>query len=160
MNISARLLDNIPDEVPTVLRPHALKNPMLDRLRTLLRDAELRASTQHAITPTGSPGKATSTRAVELAVLLQRAHEHFLPIEGDATNALRRDAWHGPVSSVQAEAAHSFEYTWFRRVGTVLQDTISNSLASPVMLQKHRESVRCARDTAARSVYSSAWSEV
>lgn len=161
MEITARLIENIPDSAPSEREPKAIRNLMLLRLRQLLRDTEARMRAQQILDEGlhdpeergwgrwGKWGKWAQLEgegsgvedAMELLVLTSRASEHFLPhsLDTPETNAARERAWHHVPG---ADLAGALEPEWFRRAAHEIRARVFAGLPRLVALSRdHRDCV-------------------
>lgn len=166
MEISARLIENIPDAAPSEREPKAIRNLMLSRLRQLLGDPDARMRAQQILdeglhdpeeTGWGRWGKGGKggkwaqlegegsgiEDAMELLVLTSRAGEHFLPhsLDTPETNAARARAWHhapapGADPSSQPHDAGALEPEWFHRAAEEIRARVFAGLPRLVALSR------------------------
>lgn len=155
VQVTQRLLLNIPNAPTSQEAPRACQYPMLTRLRTLLKNPKLCEDTQYVINALGDTGAAPSPEAMhetwqrfldtgsknpgylgdimELLVLLHRAKEVFLPIQGDRSNEQRYKTWHRePPDGWNGvdDSVHSLEYVWFHRLSAHLHVRLLRGFSS------------------------------
>ena len=155
VQVTKRLLLNIPNAPTSQEAPRACQYPMLTRLRTLLEKAKLCEDTQFVINALGDAGAAPTPETMhqtwqrflvtgsenpgylgdimELIVLLHRAKEVFLPIQGDRSNEQRYKTWHRePPDGWNGvdDSVHSLEYVWFHRLSAHLHVRLLRGFSS------------------------------